>query len=44
VRLSLGVAQLKAGDKDSAVKTFRQVKDDPVSERLAALWILRAKS
>lgn len=43
-RLSLGVAQLKAGDKDAAVKTFRQVKDDPVSERLAALWILRAKT
>ena len=43
-RLSLGVAQLKSGDKDAAVKTFRQVKDDPVSERLAALWILRAKS
>ena len=43
-RLSLGVAQLKAGDKDAAVKTFKQVKDDPVSERLAALWILRAKS
>jgi hypothetical protein len=43
-RLSLGVAELKAGDKDSAVKTFRQVKDDPVSERLAALWILRAKT
>jgi hypothetical protein len=43
-RLSLGIAQLKAGDKDAAVKTFRQVKDDPVSERLAALWILRARS
>jgi Tfp pilus assembly protein PilF len=43
-RLSLGIAQLKAGDKDAAVKTFRQVKDDPVSERLAALWILRARA
>jgi hypothetical protein len=43
-RLSLGIAQLKAGDKDAAVRTFRQVKDDPVSERLAALWILRARA
>jgi hypothetical protein len=43
-RLSLGIAELKAGDKDAAVKTFRQIKDDPVSERLAALWILRARA
>jgi hypothetical protein len=42
-RLSLGIAQLKAGDRDAAMKTFRQVKDDPISERLASLWILRAK-
>ncbi|MGC1458526.1 MAG: tetratricopeptide repeat protein [Steroidobacteraceae bacterium] len=43
-RLSLGIAQLKAGDKDAAVRTFRQVKDDPVDERLASLWVLRVKS
>ncbi len=43
-RLSLGIAQLKAGDKDGAVKTFRQIKEDPVSERLAVLWTLRARS
>jgi tetratricopeptide (TPR) repeat protein len=43
-RLSLGIAQYRAGDKDAAVKTFREVKGDPVSERLAALWILRARS
>ncbi len=42
-RLSLGIAQLKAGDKDAAVRTFREIKDDPVSERLASLWILRVK-
>jgi Tfp pilus assembly protein PilF len=42
--LSLGIAQLKAGDKDAAMKTFKQVKDDPVTERLAALWILRARA
>jgi hypothetical protein len=43
-RLLLGIAQLKGGDKDSAVKTFKTVKGDPVTERLAALWILRAKT
>lgn len=43
-RLSLGIAEYRAGDKDAAMKTFREVKGDPVSERLAALWILRAKS
>jgi hypothetical protein len=42
-RLSLGIAQLKAGDKDAAVRTFRQVKDDPIAERLASLWVLRVK-
>jgi hypothetical protein len=44
VRLLLGISQLKAGDKDSAVKTFRSVKGDPTEERLAGLWILRTKS
>jgi hypothetical protein len=43
-RLLLGIAQLKAGDKDSAVKTFQSVKGDAVDERLAALWILHAKT
>ncbi len=43
-RLTLGIAQLKAGDKDSAVKTFRALKEDPISERLATLWTLRARS
>jgi hypothetical protein len=43
-RLLLGIAQLRAGDKDSAVKTFQSVKGDAVNERLAALWILRSKT
>jgi hypothetical protein len=43
-RLLLGIAQLKAGDKDGAVRTFHAVKGDPTSERLAALWILRSRS
>jgi hypothetical protein len=43
-KLLLGIAQLKGGDKDSAVKTFKSVKGDPVTERLAALWVLRSKT
>jgi hypothetical protein len=43
-RLLLGISQLKGGDKDSAVKTFKQVKGDPILERLAALWALHAKA
>ncbi len=43
-RLLLGIAQLKSGDKDAAVQTFGQVKGNPASERLAALWILHAKA
>jgi tetratricopeptide (TPR) repeat protein len=42
-RLLLGVAQLKAGQKDDAIKSFHAVKGDPVLERLANLWILHAK-
>ncbi|HVN45433.1 MAG TPA: tetratricopeptide repeat protein [Steroidobacteraceae bacterium] len=42
-RLTLGIAQLKAGHKDDAVKTFKAVKGDPALERLANLWSLRAK-
>ena len=42
-RLLLGIAQLKSGHKDEAVKSFRAVKGDPTLERLANLWTLRAK-
>jgi tetratricopeptide (TPR) repeat protein len=42
-RLTLGIAQLKAGHKDDAVKTFKTVKGDPALERLANLWSLHAK-
>ncbi len=37
-RLLLGVAQFKAGAKDDAMKSFKQVKGDPTMERLASLW------
>ncbi|HKT74892.1 MAG TPA: tetratricopeptide repeat protein [Steroidobacteraceae bacterium] len=42
-RLLLGIAQLKAGRKEDAVKSFRAVKGDPALERLANLWALHAK-
>jgi tetratricopeptide (TPR) repeat protein len=42
-RLTLGIAQLKAGQKDDAMKTFKAVKGDPALERLANLWGLHAK-
>ncbi|HET9391561.1 MAG TPA: hypothetical protein VFO44_18085 [Steroidobacteraceae bacterium] len=42
-KLLLGIAQLKGGHKDDAVKTFHDVKGDPTLERLAALWSLHAK-
>ncbi|MBV8742917.1 MAG: tetratricopeptide repeat protein [Sinobacteraceae bacterium] len=42
-RLLLGIAQLKGGHKDEAVKTFHAVKGDPNLERLANLWSLHAK-
>jgi tetratricopeptide (TPR) repeat protein len=41
--LLLGIAQLKAGHKDDAVKSFHAVKGDPTLERLANLWGLHAK-
>jgi hypothetical protein len=39
----LGIAQLKAGHKDEAIKSFKAVKGDAVLERLASLWILHAR-
>lgn len=41
--LLLGIAQLKAGHKDEAVKAFHAVKGDPFLQRLATLWSLHAK-
>jgi hypothetical protein len=42
-RLILGIAQLHAGKKDDAQKTFDLVKGDPKLERLAHLWQIRAR-
>jgi tetratricopeptide (TPR) repeat protein len=43
-RLLLGIAQLKSGHKDDALKSFKSVKGDPTLERLANLWTLHAKA
>ncbi|MGH8219623.1 MAG: hypothetical protein ACREUT_13830 [Steroidobacteraceae bacterium] len=44
-QLTLGIAELKAGNKDAAVKTFHEVKGgDSVVQRLANLWVVRAHS
>ncbi len=42
-QLMLGIADLKAGHKDDAVKAFKAVKGDPILERLAGLWALHAR-
>ncbi len=42
-RLLLGIAQLKAGHKEDATKSFHAVKGDPSLERLANLWTLHAR-
>lgn len=41
-QLLLGIAELKAGRKADAIKTFHSVTGDPTLVRLAALWSLRA--
>lgn len=42
-RLSLGIAQLRAGDKAAAASTFKTVEGDEFMKRLARLWGLRAR-
>lgn len=42
-RLNLGIAQLKAGNKEAAAATFAAVKGDETLQRVARLWALLAK-
>jgi tetratricopeptide (TPR) repeat protein len=42
-QLTLGVAQMRSGNKAEAMKTFRSIKGDPASQRIAELWILNAR-
>ncbi|MGH8325386.1 MAG: tetratricopeptide repeat protein [Steroidobacteraceae bacterium] len=43
-QLLLGVAQLKAGQKAAAIKSFKAVMGNPTMVQLAKLWSLRAHS
>ncbi len=43
-RILLGIAQFRTGDKDSAIQTFKSVKGDAIYQRLASLWLLRARA
>ncbi len=43
-RLLLGIAQLKAGHRADAIKTFHAVTGDPTLMRLATFWSLRARA
>ncbi|MGE3667448.1 MAG: hypothetical protein AB7G51_12615, partial [Steroidobacteraceae bacterium] len=42
-QLLLGIAQLKGGKKDDAIKSFRALKDDAKYGRLAGLWAIHAQ-
>jgi tetratricopeptide (TPR) repeat protein len=43
-QLTLGEAQLRAGNKAEALKTFRAIKsDDPIWQRIVKLWTLYAQ-
>lgn len=42
-QLLLGIAQLKGGKKDDAIKAFKSLKDDPKYARLAGLWAIHAQ-
>lgn len=42
-RLNLGIAQLKAGQKESAAATLASVQGDETLQRIARLWALRAR-
>lgn len=42
-RLNLGIAQLKAGNKEAAAATFAVVKGDETLQRVARLWTLKTK-
>jgi Tfp pilus assembly protein PilF len=42
-RLNLGIAQLKAGNKEAAAATFAAVKGDETLQRIARLWALQTR-
>ncbi|HUK02473.1 MAG TPA: hypothetical protein VLW26_09375 [Steroidobacteraceae bacterium] len=42
--LLLGIAQLKAGNKEEALKSFKVAKGTPAYERVATLWTYHARA
>jgi hypothetical protein len=43
-QLTLGVAQIRGGNKAEGLKTFRAIKtDDPLMQRIVRLWTLYAQ-
>jgi len=43
-KLRLGYAQLMAGQKDAAIKTFNSVKETPPQQAVAGIWVIYAKT
>jgi hypothetical protein len=43
-QISLGIAQLSAGQKPAAAQTFAAVKGDPAAQAVAHLWTVYARS
>jgi len=43
-QLSLGIAQLGAGQKDAAMKTFGGIKGSPAAQTVAHIWSVYARS
>jgi hypothetical protein len=42
--MRLGQAQLAAGQKDAAIRTFGAIKGDPKQEMVAHIWSLYART
>jgi hypothetical protein len=42
-QLSLGIAQMRAGNKSDAIKAFRATSGDPTLARVGSLWALHAQ-
>ncbi|HEX2591813.1 MAG TPA: hypothetical protein VHL34_09975 [Rhizomicrobium sp.] len=43
-KLRLGYAQLMAGQKDAAIRTFNSVRDTPQEQSIAQIWVIYAKT
>jgi hypothetical protein len=43
-KLRLGYAQLMAGQKDAAIRTFNSVKETPAQASIAQIWVIYART